>query len=45
MLSSRHTRNVLDWLSLFAALGLITGVATASVAWKHDAVMTVRAAQ
>jgi hypothetical protein len=39
-------RNIFDWLSLIAAVGLVTGVATMTVAWKPvPPAMLARAAQ
>jgi hypothetical protein len=44
MPSAQRGRNLLDWLSLLAAFGLIAGVATASLSWKHDPIIIARAA-
>jgi hypothetical protein len=42
----RSKRNIFDWLSLIAAVGLVTGVATMTVAWKPvPPAMLARAAQ
>jgi hypothetical protein len=42
----RSKRNIFDWLSLIAAVGLVTGVATMTVAWKPvPPAMMARAAQ